>query len=284
MISAEIRAELLVLRKRPAVWVLLAAELALSLTFAYLLPITGYLSGRGSPGNGFATPEAYLAAALPDQLVPNTLGGMPLFGGALALIFGVLVAGSDYAWDTVKTRATQLRSRAQIGTAKLAGVAIGTLIAVVAAFAAGAVCSGLVAVTTGHPARWPDVAALLTGIGGGWLVLTMWAFCGAALGYLFRTVALPIGLGLVWIMGVENLITNVLGGQVSWLEPVRKVLPAADAGSVVGAIVRGTDLGAPPPGINFLSGGTQAVVILVAYLLAFAAVSLVTLRRRDISS
>ena len=36
----------------------------------------------------------------------------------------------------------------------------------------------------------------------------MWATLGAMLGVVLRGVALPIGLGVVWVLGVENLISG----------------------------------------------------------------------------
>jgi ABC-2 type transport system permease protein len=280
---AEIRAELLVLRKRAAVWVLLVAWLVLDLTFAYLLPVSGYLAGQGRPAVGFATPDAYLASALPGQLVPNSLGGMAVFGGALAVVFGVLVTGSDYGWATIKTRTMQRRSRTMLGLTKLVCVAIAALVAVLATFALGAAVSGGTAVAADQAIHWPDAGQVLPGIGAGWLVMTTWALFGAALGFVFRSVVVPIGLGIVWVMGVENLIANVLATQVSWFEPVGKAMPAAGAGALIGAVTRGVDLGEPAPGVNFLVDGARAGMTLALYLLVFGVVSVLTLRRRDIA-
>jgi ABC-2 type transport system permease protein len=277
------RAELLVLRKRPAVWVLLAAWLVLDLTFAYLLPISGYLSGKGRLAAGFATPSAYLASALPDQLVPNALGGMAVFGGALAVVFGVLVTGSDYGWATVKTRLLQRQGRLAFALTKLGCVAVGTLVATAATFALGAAVSLGTALATDRPVHWPGVGAIAGGLGTGWLVLTMWALLGAALGYLFRSVAVPIGLGIVWVMGVENLIANVVASQVSWFAPIGHEFPAAGAGSLIGAVVRGVDLGNPAPGVGDVLSGPRAGITLACYVLAFAAASVYSLRRRDIA-
>ena len=55
-----------------------------------------------------------LASTLPDQLVANMLGGFPVFAGALALVFGALVFGSEYGWGTVKTLLTQRPGRGAV--------------------------------------------------------------------------------------------------------------------------------------------------------------------------
>jgi ABC-2 type transport system permease protein len=235
----------LVLRKRPACWVLLAAWLVLDLVFAYLLPLIGYASGQGRPAAGLPTAEAALRSTLPDQLVPNALGGMAIFGGVIAVIFGALNTGGDYALGTVKTALLQRHGRVTVAAAKLGAVATATLFTVVVTMTVGTVTSLAVAWSTGRPTHWPAAGGLVLGFLAGWLVLTMWALFGAVLGYLIRGVALPIGLGLVWVMAVENLIANVLTDLVSWLRPVRDLLPAANSASFVGGsilLVRSRDL------------------------------------------
>jgi hypothetical protein len=103
----DVRAELTKQVRRPAYWLLLAVAVVLSLTFGYLVPYAG-LSGV-APG----APNANrgLAAMLPDAFVGSALGGLPVFVGALALIFGALVAGSEYGWETWKTVLAQGPSR-----------------------------------------------------------------------------------------------------------------------------------------------------------------------------
>ena len=44
---------------------------------------------------------------LPAQLMGTMLGGFPFFGGAFALMLGVLSLGSEYGWGTFKTAYTQ---------------------------------------------------------------------------------------------------------------------------------------------------------------------------------
>jgi ABC-2 type transport system permease protein len=88
----DIRAEGRKLVRRPATWTLLAVELLLGLSFTYLIPYAGYAGGTGGP-----TADRGLAALLPDRLVGNSIGGLPVFLGSLMLILGVLIVGSEYA-------------------------------------------------------------------------------------------------------------------------------------------------------------------------------------------
>jgi hypothetical protein len=275
-------ADLMALRKRPACWVLLAAWLVLDLVFAYLLPLIGYASGQGRPAAGLPTAEAALRSTLPDQLLPNALGGMAVFGGAIAVIFGALTTGGDYALGTVKTALLQRHGRVAVTTAKLGAIATVTLFTVVVTMAAGAVTSLVVAWSTGRSIDWPTPTSLGVGFLGGWLVITMWALFGAVLGYLLRGVALPIGLGLVWVMAVENLIANVLADLVSWLRPVRDLLPAANSGALIRAITAKVDLGQPAPGVTDVVTGTHATVTLLCYAALFAGGSILLVRSRDL--
>jgi hypothetical protein len=107
------------------------------------------------------------------------------------------------------------------------------------------VTSFVVAWSTGRSISWPAPGSLVVGLLGGWLVITTWGLFGAVLGYLIRGVALPIGPGLVCVMAVENLIANVLADLVSWLRPVRDLLPAANSGAPIHAITANVDLGQP---------------------------------------
>src|SRR5262245_37149227 len=94
-----VRAELTKALRRPAIWLLFAIACVLAITFSYLIPYAG-LSGTvdGPPGSSRG-----LASMLPAAFVGNSIGGMPIFVGSLALIFGVLVAGTEYAAATWKT-------------------------------------------------------------------------------------------------------------------------------------------------------------------------------------
>ena len=95
------RAEILKLVKWPAMWVLAAVLLVLAQVFGYLIPYVGYRSGGGSGFAAGQTAAQLLADVLPSRLVPNTLGGFPLFAGAIALVIGALSVGSEYGWKTL---------------------------------------------------------------------------------------------------------------------------------------------------------------------------------------
>jgi ABC-2 type transport system permease protein len=268
-----LRAEAIKLLRRPATWTLLGVALALSLMFTYLIPYAGYAGGTSGP-----TSERGLATMLPDRLVGNSIAGLPVFLGALLLILGVLTVGSEYAWGTWKSVLTQDPSRARTYAAKLIVLAIAALATVLAVFAAGAIASTVIAAAEDRAMHWPGVADLLTGIGAGALIATMWTVLGALLAIALRGVALPVGLGLVWLLAVQNLLASIAAPLIGWIAQLQKGLPGPNAGSLVAALGSGSDT----PGVEALVGGVPATVVVAGYLVVFAVLGGVVLRRRDI--
>ncbi|GAB3082478.1 ABC transporter permease [Micromonospora schwarzwaldensis] len=271
--SRSFRAELVKLVRRPAAWLLLAITLALSLIFTYLFPYAGAAGGADGPNTDRALP-----AMFPDHLVGNSLGGLPVFLGAILLILGVLTVGGEYGWGTWKTVLTQGPSRLEVYAGKLLALALAALAVVLAVFAVGAVAAVLIATAEAQPVRWPSAGDLLTGVGAGWLIATMWAMLGAVLAVALRAVALPVGLGLVWMLAVQNLLAAIAAPLVDWVATAQRGLPGPNAGALAAA------LGAPgdTPGVAATVGGGQAAVVVCAYLLGFAALGAALLRRRDI--
>ncbi len=266
----DIRAEIVKQSRRPASWLLLAVAVVLSLTFGYLIPYAGQ-SGTG-PGAGRG-----LNDMLPQAFVGSALGGTPIFVGALALIFGVLVAGSEYGFGTWKTVLVQHPSRIAVYGAKLVTVALATLICVLALFATTATASAIIASLEGSPANWPGVTDILLGLGSGWLVTTMWGALGVLLAIGFRSVALPIGLGLVWLLAVQNLLASIAAPLLDWVAQLQKGLPGPNAGALASAF------GASAPGTGAIVGSGQAAIVVAAYVLVFGAVGGWLLQRRDIA-
>ena len=274
-------AELLKLRKRAASWVLLAAALVLSLAFGYLLPYLGYLTGDEMTADSGQPPEVVLGSTLPGSLVANAIGGYPVFAGALALVLGALVTGGEYGWGTLKTLLTQGPGRPAVLGGQLAALATALLGWVVAIFACCAASATAIALAEDRPLDWPTVTQLAQGLGAGWLILVAWGLAGALLGTVLRGVALPIGLGVVWVLAVEALIRGVAGDLLPGLQGFADLLPGVNAGSLVWS-VSSYAVGEPAPGVGDAVPGTRAVLTLGCYVLAFAAAGLAALRRRDV--
>jgi ABC-2 type transport system permease protein len=274
-----VAAELLVLRKRASTWILLGVWVGLGLLFAYLLP---YLSLRGDAGGPVQTP---LSDLLPLHLVDNLLGGFPFFGGVLALMLGVLATGSDYGWNTLKTLLIQRPGRGRIFTAKLAAIAVALVPFVVAIVVGGAVASVLIAGAEGGSVQWPSAWELVRGVAAGWFVLATWASLGVMLAVASRGTSLAIGLGILYALVIEGLL-SALASEVAWLDGFVEYFLRANAYSLV------TTIGVPRAALTdngpgsfsgpFVGAG-QAILVMSAYAVCFLALSAVLVRHRDVS-
>ena len=269
-----VSAELIKMVKRPANWLLLAVALVLGLLFTYVIPYAGYRGGTGGP-----TADRGLAAVGPAQLVGNSVAGLPVFLGAILVILGVLAVGSEYGWDTWKTVLTLGPSRLAVYAGKLAALAVAALAFVLALFVAGASASLIIAAVEDQPMAWPSIGDLAAGLGGGWLIAAMWTAFGVALAVLLRGVALALGLGLVWLLAVQNLLAGLAAPLVDWIAQAQKCLPGPNAGALAAALGSSPDT----PGVDAtVGGGGQAALVVAAYLVGFLAAGALVLRRRDI--
>jgi ABC-type transport system involved in multi-copper enzyme maturation permease subunit len=277
-----VRAELFKLRKRPAVWVLLGVAVLITQLFAYVFPYVSYRSGDTGGFDGDLPRGQLLASTLPDQLVINSIGGFPVFAGALALVLGALMFGGEYGWGTVKTMLTQRPGRFSVLGGQLVALGIALFAGVVVMFTVSAAGSAGIALAEDRPMDWPSAVDLVAGVGAGWLVLAVWASLGAVLAVGLRGVALPIGLGVVWVLGIENLVSAVAGSVLTALQPLRDVLPGVNAGSLVAQVMPG-GLVDPPPGVEATVSGSRALVTLACYVVVCAAAAAWTARRRDVA-
>jgi ABC-2 type transport system permease protein len=268
-----VSAEMIKLVKRPANWLLLGVALGLSLLFTYVIPYAGFAAGTEGPNA-----DRGLAALLPAKLVGNSVGGLPVFLGAIMVILGVLAVGGEYGFQTWKTVLTQGPSRLAVYAGKVAALAVATLAVVVALFAVGTAASVLIASVEDQPLTMPPLADLVVGLGAGWLVAAMWTAFGVALAVLLRGVALALGLGLVWLLVVQNLLAALAAPLLDWVARAQKGLPGPNAGAVAAALGSASDT----PGVAALVGGGQAALVVAAYLAAFLGVGALVLRRRDI--
>jgi len=275
------RAELLRLHKWPAVWVTVGTWLALTAMFGYVFNYVSYATGDTSFSNEGATTASLLAELMPANVPSVLIQGTPMFGGALMMVLGALVAGSGYGWGTWKTVFTQRPSRTAAGLGSLVALTL-TVVGLVAVSLV--MCFGFslgIAALESQSVVWPGAVDLLNGVGTGLAVLEMWALAGFLLGTLARGPALSVGLGLVWALVVENLLRGV-GALLSPVEAFTHVLPGTAAGSLVGAIVGIEPGGDGTPGVVDTLSATQASWTLAAYVVLLPAAALWLMRRRDV--
>jgi ABC-2 type transport system permease protein len=277
------RAEIRKLLRWPAMWILGAVFLVLNQVFGYLIPYVAY---RGGGGGGFAGGEApaqLLADVLPGRLVPNTLAGFPMFAGAIALIIGALMTGSEYGWRTLKTILTQRPARPGVLGGKLLAIATAVAALVLIGFAMNAGWSWLIATLESRPAQWPSTLDMARGVGAGWLILWVWGLLGAFLGTLFRSTSLAVGLGLVWVLAVENLVRG-FAGVLGLLDGLQRGFPGVNAGSLVASVGAATmDQPGGTPGVAAVVSGPEAALVLTLYVAALVILTAALFVRRDVN-
>ena len=273
-----VAAELLVTRKRASTWILMGTWVLLGILFAYLSP---YLDYTGASQGRPSTP---LTLLLPERLADNLLGGFPFFGGVIALMLGVLAVGSEYGWDTLKTLLTQRAGRLWMFTAKLVALAVALVPFVAAMFAAGAAASSAIAGAEDAAVAWPPLWELLRALAAGWLILAVWAALGVLLAMASRGTALAIGIGILYALVIEGLL-SALASQVSWLEGLVEYFLRANAYSLVTALgVPTASLTDNGPGSFYgpFVGSGQAIAVLGAYAAGFLLLAGLLLRQRDV--
>jgi ABC-2 type transport system permease protein len=244
---------------------------ALLRVFTYLFP---YLSYRSS---GRAQ---LLTQLLPSHLPQQAIGGYAMWGGALIVVLGALCVGSEYGWGTLRTMLSIRPARLTVYAAQLATLATALAALVVVAFALSGAVSTVIAQSAGATVAAPDWGELARSMASGWLILCMWCSFGVVLAVLLRGLALSIGLGLVWILAIENLIRGT-ASLVDVLGRVETGLPGVNAGSLVAA------LGSAPGGGGFtgvaaIVSGSQALWVVLLYLFVFGGVGAFVLWRRDV--
>jgi ABC-type transport system involved in multi-copper enzyme maturation permease subunit len=279
VLGALVSAELLKLVRRPATWVLLGLWPSLQLVFSLVIPYVSYRRGASYENS---PPQVLLDGTLPDRLVQNALSGLPLFGGALVLTLGALLAGSEYGWGTLKTLLVQGPRRLTVLAGQLLALLIILAGTVVVSFLLTAIGSWLIAAGESAAVDWPPPDELIRGFGGGLLIAGTWGAMGMLLGTALRSTALPIGLGLVWILAIESLVVNVAAPLLALFDAGQAVLPGVNAGSLVAALA-GPDAVLRTPGVAAIVGGTQAAWALAIFLVLFAALTGLLLVRRDVT-
>ena len=274
--TGSVGAELLLMRKRASTWVLLGIWAALALLFAYVVAYVTYLNGTGRES---------LDVLLPQSLVGTLLAGFPFFGGVLALMLGVLTFGSEYGWGTLKTVFTQGPGRVDVFGAKLVAVGVALVAFVLVVFALGALASVAIALREGADIVWPELGLLLRGFLVGWLLLAVWAGLGVLLAVLSRGTALATGIGILWALVIEGLL-SALASQVGVLDRVVELFLRANAYSLAATVgVSREEVSDAGPGSfsgPFVDGG-QALLVLGAYGVVFLVIAGWLLRRRDVT-
>jgi ABC-2 type transport system permease protein len=284
---AAYRGELFKLIRRPGVWILFIVLLVLAVLIGYAILWLVYTfpppgSSQGLPAG--TTLSDFKVTLYPENFVKQTFNTWGSLGGVFALIVGVLAQGSEYGWGTVKTLYTQKNGRLEMLFGKFAAVAVLIFVMVVALFAVDAAASVVLATIDSHSITFPAAEEILKAIAAGFLIFGFWAVFGFALATLFRQSAMAIGLGLAYALVIEVLVFGLLGGLGgNTVKQVQQWFPIANTGYLVQSFGETALRGIPRTPTPF-ADATHAVIVLLLYVVAFAALSAWLVRTRDVTS
>jgi len=165
-------------------------------------------------------------------------------------------------------------------TGKLLALLLLLIIFVVLAFIAAGVGSLIIAASEHATVVWPPLGDILKGAGAMLLVFAAWAAVGLGLAVLFRGTALAIGIGLVYALVVEGLI-SVFAAQNDVVKTISNGLLGTNASALVApfrASFGGFRASASPP-----VGVGQAAITLGVYVVVFVLLAAILLRQRDVT-
>lgn len=284
---AALRAELLILRKWPVCWALLAITPVLTLITGYLIPYLQFKTVTPDQYDQLGSPSEILPTILPGQYVISAMSNFGFSGTAPFVILGAVLAGGDWGRGTIKTALLQGPGR----LASLAGQALALLLALVASVASTVLVAGLASELVRHlthgqaspvDAAGPALSVVLRALAAGVLVSACYGAAGLALGTVFRSIGGAIAAALLWTVVVQAVLDNLALQAGGVLQTVNDVLPNASAVSVTSSF--GSLGGGSDSAQYYRVSPATSVWVLLGYLVLFGVVAGWLLRRRDIAS
>jgi ABC-2 type transport system permease protein len=270
VIKAEIRKH----TRRPAFRVG-AALVALLVSAAYGIGLAGLINSSLAPAGGVNVAQLY-----PDQFVIYATGAAAL-SGAIAMIVGALMAGSEYSWGTFKTALTQRAGRLTTIAGRILAFLFYTSALTLIILALSATWSVVVAQYEAHAISWPALIDILKGFGAIWIVISVSGTLGIALGTLFRQPAAAVGVGLVYGLALQVLvvrfIASISNGAYKWIADLFE-------GQNTTALLQSFY---PPPAVGQIAkadiSAERAIIVLLTYVAVYVVATAALVRQRDIT-
>lgn len=274
-VTSIVLAELFQMRKRSSTWSLLGIWALMAVFFGYLLPYLLNNEGTGNPVS--------MQMLLPQNLVANLISGVPFYGGAISLMLGVLSVGSEYNWGTYKTMFTQRPQRGLVISARVVAISLYLLLFAIVPFIVGAVSAVIVANLENAAVSWPGVGDIVLGTLASWVIMFAWAAVGIVLATLTRGTSMAIGIGILYALMLEGLISN-FANNISWLSPLINVFLRANGYSLIQPLMGNGVIDEGPGGFaGPFVDTTQAVMVLGAWIVLSLGTSWWLIRSRDVN-
>ena len=274
-------AEILLMRKRAAFWILLGFWSLMAVLFSYILPYYAYTSDLNFHGRGVGA--VLLFALLPQNLIGNITTSFPFFGGTVVLIVGALAMGSEYNWGTLTPVFTQRASRLKVFFSKVAAIGIALVLFVLVVFSLGFMASMLIAWREGQAIDLPPLLDLARALGTTWFLMAVWASLGVLLAVLSRGTSLAIGLGIIYGLVIEGIISS-FGRQIDLLATTSTALLRTNGYSLISSLGASLAGEAGPGGFSGdMVSGTRAAITFAVYIVLFIGVAASLVRWRDVA-
>ena len=290
-VLASLRAELLVMRKRPAVVALILVLPADMLITSYISGYVLYATANTGISLGINAPQV-LSTLLPDQYLTAALSGFGqfngLYGAAVLMLLGALTGGSDWGRNTIRTALLQGPGRLRTFTGQALALATAVAVSVALTFLLAAAASAVVALhQTGSLApagsHFPAFGHVAGALAAALMLGLVYAAAGLALGVWLRSAGAAIGAVLLWAVVAEPSIEYFAGLLHGVILRIYEVLPDAGTNTLVNLDGNfNVAFGGPPlqeaqvaPALAFLTLGLYAA--------AFLAIPALITRRRDVS-
>ena len=293
-VLASLRAELLVMRNRPALWTLLLAVPADMLIGGYLTDYVEFrTAGTGGIGSTSYSAPLILPGVLPGQYLTTALNSLGtfsnLYGPAALFLLGTLVAGSDWGRGTIRTALLQGPGRLQTWIGRDLAVLLAAAAAVLVTFALAAVittgmAAGLSRQAPPLDSQFPAATRVLLAVAGALLLALACTAIGLALGTILRSATKAAAVVLLWTVVIQPTLDQTGPQLHGVLLRLYETLPDASMDTVVNfynpnTVNMGGSIQAPT---GVILAPALAFVILAGYLLVSLAIPAVITRRRSL--
>jgi ABC-2 type transport system permease protein len=272
---ASLRAELLVMRNRPTVWALVLILPVDMLIANYLTNYVYYRTAATGLTVGVSAPQV-LSAMLPGQYLTSALSGLGtysgVYGSAVFVLLGALVAGSDWGRGTIKTALLagpgRLQARMGQDLAVLLAATAGVVLTFLLAAAASATTAAALAGSAPPMAsRFPVFTQVAASVGGGLILALACTAIGLALGVVLRSATKAAAAVLLWAVIIQPNLDQLSTQLHGVLLRLYDILPDASINTVVN-LYNTTVAGVPGTNVQ------QPIGVEVAPALAFATLGL----------
>ena len=222
---------------------------------------------------------APITTLYPDQLVSTVVGAATLTA-VIAMVVAALLAGTEYSWGTLKTSLTQRAGRLPTMRGRFVALLLWTASLTAIIFVVGALASLGIAAYEGHSIAWPSTSDIVKGFGAVWLVLSVSATLGTALGFLFRQPAAAVGVGLTYGLALQVIVVRFVGGlsngAYKWLADL---FEGQNSTALLHYFSAPSIGAAQAPDIS----EGRAVLVLCSYVAAYLIVAAAIVLRRDVT-